>query len=86
MNPSTILTFNANMIFVVVGGLIILSMIMGRKNRTTNRTSMGWWIGLVQDRCQRPHQEQREDDPSDPPDGLAVAADEDAVEQRLEHP
>jgi len=34
------------MIFVIVAVLIVLAMMMGGKNRTTNRTSYGWWIGL----------------------------------------
>jgi len=46
MNHASPITFNANMIFVVVALLIVLAMVMGRKNRTTHRTSYGWWIGL----------------------------------------
>lgn len=46
MNPASPLPFNVNLIFVIVGGLIVLAMIMGRKNRTTQRSSYGWWIGL----------------------------------------
>ena len=46
MNHASLLTSNANLIFVVVAVLIVLAMVMGRKNRTTHRTSYGWWIGL----------------------------------------
>lgn len=34
------------MIFVIIAILIVLAMMMGGKNRTTHRTSYGWWIGL----------------------------------------
>lgn len=46
MNQVSPISFNANMIFVVVAVLIVLAMMMGGKNRTTHRTSFGWWIGL----------------------------------------
>ncbi len=46
MNHASLLSSNANMIFVVVAVLIVLAMIMGGKNRATHRTSYGWWIGL----------------------------------------
>jgi len=46
MNPTSPMTFNTNLIFVVVGVLIVMAMVMGRKDRTTQRASYGWWIGL----------------------------------------
>ena len=46
MNLASPFTFNANMIFMIVAVLIVLAMVMGRKSRTTHRTSYGWWIGL----------------------------------------
>ncbi|HQR07215.1 MAG TPA: hypothetical protein PLN21_10355 [Gemmatales bacterium] len=46
MNPASPISFSPNMIFVIVAVLIVLAMMMGRKNRTTHRTSFGWWIGL----------------------------------------
>jgi hypothetical protein len=46
MNHASPITFNGNMIFVIVAVLIVVAMVMGRKNRTTHRTSYGWWIGL----------------------------------------
>lgn len=46
MNPASQISINPGMIFVIVALLIVLAMMMGGKNRTTHRTSYGWWIGL----------------------------------------
>ncbi len=46
MNSTSPMWINPNMIFVIVAVLIVLAMLMGGKNRTTRRTSFGWWIGL----------------------------------------
>lgn len=46
MNAASQISISPNLIFVIVAILIVLSMMMGGKNRTTNRTSYGWWIGL----------------------------------------
>lgn len=46
MNPSSQFLINPNTIFVIMALLIVGAMMMGKKNRTTHRTSYGWWIGL----------------------------------------
>lgn len=37
---------NFNFIFILMGGLIVLAMIMGRRSNNAHRTGTGWWIGL----------------------------------------
>lgn len=44
MNAPTTFALKPIVIFAVVAGLVILAMVMGRKN--SQRTGFGWWIGL----------------------------------------
>lgn len=46
MSSSSQIVFVPKMIFAVIAGLIVLAIIMGRKQRYSYRTGFGWWIGL----------------------------------------
>lgn len=46
MNSSGTFYLNFNFIFILMGGLIVLAMIMGRRSKNSHRTGTGWWIGL----------------------------------------
>lgn len=44
MNPTTQFVMKPGIIFAIIAVLVILAMVMGRKN--DNRAGWGWWIGL----------------------------------------
>ncbi len=46
MSSNGVFNLNFNFIFLLMGGLIVLAMIMGRRSKNSHRTGTGWWVGL----------------------------------------
>lgn len=46
MSANPTFVFSPMLIFILVGGLIVLAMAMGRKNQQGHRAGVGWWVSL----------------------------------------
>ncbi|MBL8822962.1 MAG: hypothetical protein JNJ77_10275 [Planctomycetia bacterium] len=46
MSSNGTFNLNFNFIFIVMGGLIVLAMVMGRRSKNSHRTGTSWWVGL----------------------------------------